>query len=578
MRSVTGVTTIGVLIRNSTGRQVGNYRSEKQYDLGPRIEGRGCQVRYYDEQGTSGSDLSKRKVTMRMLDDMAAGEIQGIAAYDFKRLTRDEFGVDGATIARRIVEAGGRFHTWDREYNLRLDEDLLQFQFQCLIAGLDWRNIRNTLWSGIFKKMEQEPHYTKTPLGYMNVADAKGKKHVAKNPAHGRIIDALAELFEECDSLGEMARILNTRLARPEFRGHGGPTDRWTVFGLRYILKNTIYAGVYTAGTSLGGRKQRSTVWDRFGMDDQGNPKDFTQHRPDLAWWDPATVRRWQKKFGKPSNARVRKDGHQAALAGVLECSTCSTPMIAHGSGTYACPAVGTGRGPKGVVCEAPQMIVENVVLQILRQELPRALGSVQGLAEAARAQVLERPASATSQRIVFLEERRDSIKAMMWSEQTDKAALPELTADLGRVASEIAQLREKVTEEEDAQVDREALARTCDALLANPVEAFDGLDPADQARVYRLLFANVRIEIRGFASGRQWRLQQYRATIGGELHVTRDAAWGTRRNPKSKLEPGESRETVIFAPTNLVSYDAGREYAPYLASMRRLAAFFAAA
>ena len=121
------------------------------------------------------STLAKRKVAMQMLDDLKAGVIQGIAAYDFKRLTRDEFGIDGGTIARIVVQAGGRFHTLDREYNLRLDDDLLQFQFQCFIAGIDWRNIRNTFWSGTFKKLEREPHYMKTPLGYMNVADEQGK-------------------------------------------------------------------------------------------------------------------------------------------------------------------------------------------------------------------------------------------------------------------------------------------------------------------------------------------------------------------------------------------------------------------
>jgi hypothetical protein len=171
--------TIGVLIRNSTSKQIGNYRSEVQYDLGPRIEQRGHTVRYYNEQGTSGSDLSKRKVALGMLDDLKAGVIQGIAAYDFKRLTRDEFGVDGGKIARCIVEAHGQFHTWDREYNLRLDDDLMQFQFQCFIAGLDWRNIRNTLWSGTFKKLEREPHYMKTPLGYMNVADDRDRPFAA---------------------------------------------------------------------------------------------------------------------------------------------------------------------------------------------------------------------------------------------------------------------------------------------------------------------------------------------------------------------------------------------------------------
>src|SRR5215831_2915392 len=349
--------TIGVLIRNSTARQVGNYRAEAQYDMGQRIRERGHDVRYYDEQGTSGADLSKRKVAMQMLDDMKAGVIQGIAAYDFKRLTRDEFGIDGGTIARRIVEAHGQFHTWDREYNLRLDDDLMQFQFQCFIAGLDWRNIRNTLWSGTFKKLEREPHYMKTPLGYMNVTDDRDRSHIVKNPEHQHVIDALAAAFDECDTLSEAVRRLNTQgPPRPAFRGRGGDSTRWHKYGLRYILRNTIYVGVFSFGKRL---KERSTVWDKFALDKDGTPKDFEQYVPELAYWEAVRVRAWRRKFDRPALARTMQNGHQQALPGVLECVTCGSRMIGHGPGNYACSAVGSGKGRRGVACSNPQILTE---------------------------------------------------------------------------------------------------------------------------------------------------------------------------------------------------------------------------
>jgi DNA invertase Pin-like site-specific DNA recombinase len=110
-----------VAVRKSTIRQIGNYRAEAQTDLADVFEARGYVLRSYDEQGTSDADLAKRKVTMRMLDDLKRGEIHGIAAYHIRRLTRDEFGIDGGTIARPIVQAGGRLITRDREYDLRYD-------------------------------------------------------------------------------------------------------------------------------------------------------------------------------------------------------------------------------------------------------------------------------------------------------------------------------------------------------------------------------------------------------------------------------------------------------------------------
>ncbi len=135
-RAQTSPVVIGLIIRNSTARQVGNYRSESQLELAERLEARGYAVRAHNEQGTSGADLAKRKVATQMLEDLTKGVSQGIAAYDVKRLTREEFGIDGGTIAKTIVQAGGRFITWDKEYDLRNDDDLLQFQFQCFMRGL----------------------------------------------------------------------------------------------------------------------------------------------------------------------------------------------------------------------------------------------------------------------------------------------------------------------------------------------------------------------------------------------------------------------------------------------------------
>ena len=575
--------TIGLLIRVSTSVQVGNYRSEKQYDLGPRIEERGCAVRYYDEQGTSGADLSKRKVTMAMLDDLKSGVIQGIGAFDCKRLTRDEFGIDGGTIARLIVAAGGRFHTWDREYNLRLDDDLLQFQFQCFIAGIDWRNIRNTLWSGIFKKMESEPHYQKTPLGYMNVADDKGRMHLAKNPAHAEAIEALERLFDQCDSLSEVIRRLNAEgPQRPSFRGRGGDSTRWHKYGVRYVLRNEIYTGKYTFGVGL---KERSTVWDKFATDrETGKPKDFLQYRPDLAYWDAVRVRRWRRKFDKPELARFVKGRPPRVLAAVLECISCGSRMIAHGPGNYACSALGAGKGRGGKPCAAPQIIGENAVLQILRYEMTRAMGDAQALAAAARASLLERKPSEAAQRLAFLEERVKTVTEAMFGdddEQLGPVATAALRARLRKAEDEMATLREQVADEEDARLGDEQIADTCEILLNSPLEALDALSPDKQARVYALLFSGVQVEIRGAGTGRRWRLRQYVARLSGELQVIDDAPWAHLPNPSQQ---SAAPRTLIFEAIDsdhgrtVVTDISARRYVDYLGSLRELAGALAGA
>jgi len=564
---------IGLTIRNSTAKQVGNYRSEVQGDLADRIRERGCEVRIYDEQGISGADLSKRKVALGMLDDLKKGVIHGIGAYDVKRLTRDEFGMDGATMARRIVEAGGRFHTWDREYNLRLDDDLLQFQFQCFIAGIDWRNIRNTLWSGIFKKLEQEPHYMKTPLGYMTVTDERGKKHIAKNPAHYAVMMELARLFDECASLAEIARTLNANgPERPKFRGRGGTSTHWHVYGLRYILNNSIYTGTFRRGA----REQHSTVWEKFALDTKtGQPKEFIHHRPELAYWEAGRVRRWQRKFRDPSRARIRGDALRSPhpLLGVLECAACGNPMIGYGRGSYACGAISSGRGRKGFTCSDPKVFKERIILQLLQREFPRAMIDVQDIAARARAELQQREPSAAQQRLDFLEER------VLWvsGQSIENPKFGEaMAAQLVKTQAEIESLREQVAEERAEQLEDEDLAQTCEILLNSPAEVIEVLPPERQARVFAILFKGVRIEKKGVASGSEWRLQRYRMRFGDQERITDDAPWAHLPNPKARATIDLPRDRLLFdefeSDRSLVSDISGREYVPYPSLLRELA------
>jgi DNA invertase Pin-like site-specific DNA recombinase len=294
-----------LIIRNSTARQVGNYRSDSQADLAQRLEARGYAVRAYDEQGISGADLANRKVATQMLEDLRNGVIQGIAAYDVKRLTREEFGLDGGTIAKSIVQAGGRFIIWDKEYDLRKDDELLQFQFRCLIAGIDWRNISNTMWSGIFQKVEREPMFLKPPLGYMTVQSPGGRgrilKRPAKNPEHAAVIVHLEQAFDECTSLHEvLRRLAQAGVQRPTFRGRGREPHIWCIETLLYVLSNPIRTGTYVLGR-FGDTRGRSTVCQKFASAKMAPCASSSIMPLELAYWEPARVRRWQREFRQRS-------------------------------------------------------------------------------------------------------------------------------------------------------------------------------------------------------------------------------------------------------------------------------------
>jgi hypothetical protein len=351
------------------------------------------------------------------------------------------------------------------------------------------------------------------------------------------------------------------------------------MYGLRYILRNPIYTGTFSFGASL---KQRSTVWDKFALDPSTNePKTFLQHVPDLAYWDAARVRRWRRKFDKPMLARTMKSGYRHPLAGVLECLGCGSRMIGHGRGHYACSAMGSGKGRGGLACATPQLLTEAAVFQVLRHELPRVFKDAENLAEMIRQDLTERKPSATAQRLAFLEERVQSINDSLFSEQTPASAVPQLTAQLSKIATEISSLQEKVADETDTRVGDEDLAALCDLLLSSPAEVLGSLSLEKQGRVYRAVFGQVRIETSGFGAGRAWRLQSYTARLVNQERVTTDAPWGRFPNPKAKLADGATRTEMIFDECTLrieVSDIYGPAYVDYLSSLRELADALASA
>ena len=297
---------VGLLIRNSSRAQVGNYRSEYQYDMGAVINRRGYDVRAYDEQGVSGKDLSARTVTLRMLKDVDEGVLAGIGALDFKRLTRDEWGIDGSVIAKRLAQAGALFHTHDRVYDLRDEEDLVQFQIQCLLAGIDWRGVRNTFWSGTIKGWESGPIIARRPLGYHSVPQqvegrTRPKMVPDKNPDHATVMDELIAAFNECQTMAGVVRQLDARgIKRPAVKYRGKIIEGWTANGIRDMLDKKIYQGIFESGGDVrrDGKTKRSVVWRKFARDPEtGQIKKFVHVRPDLAYWTPADARRWRKKF-----------------------------------------------------------------------------------------------------------------------------------------------------------------------------------------------------------------------------------------------------------------------------------------
>jgi hypothetical protein len=283
---------VGLLVRNPTKQQIGNYSSlEQENRLTHLIEREGGEIVIDDEQGTSGRDLAKRNVALTMLDDVASGQLRAIAAYDIKRLTRDEFGADAGTIAKRLSRSRALLVTANRTYRLWDKDDKAVFRMETAISGRDVEDIRDTFWRGISARAAREPFFMgQPPLGYTTriaevactrVGERTRIKRVPINdPAQAGLMADLVRWLDECAILGEVARHLTRKYGDVlEARTRRGATYiGWRAQNLTDLLKNPVYAGLV-----FGRRVEReSVVWD---VDEcRQRLHDFTIEVPELAY------------------------------------------------------------------------------------------------------------------------------------------------------------------------------------------------------------------------------------------------------------------------------------------------------
>lgn len=567
---------IGLLIRNSTDRQIGNARSISQLALADKLTGEGHEVRLFDEQGTSGAHLALRDVSTHMLDLLDKGELKGIAAYDVKRLTRDEFGIDGATIAKRIVDAGGLFATSERYYDLTLDGDLIQFQVQCLIAGIDWRSTRNTMWDGIFRTVAGGVMFQRPPIGYMTerVPTAhldKFDKFARKNPDHAHIVAALEDAYDECRSYGQIiARLTRDGVQRPPFRGNGPGnrkrppgeahvTTRWTKKTVKDILYRSIYYGEWTFGEGLG--PKRSAVWRKFASDGEGGFLTFKHACPELAYWSRGRVMAWRKKFENPLALRTRERRHPHPLGGVLRCGWCGDFLIGCGAGTYRC------RGSHTAACPHPLRITDRAAGALLRTELERVLLDGQTLAEEIERQRREDAPSDTERRLIFLRER--AREAGRRNFERPSTTMEDLIAE---AEAEIETLKEKVAAERERREADAELAAELRLLREAPLEAFDALTPAQQLQAYALAFREVTVAATGRAGARRWWIAAFVPRFGPGEEVRGNGAT-VRVRPAAQVAKGLPALVVEFpgAPVlTVVTRPSPAARSPYDASLLR--------
>jgi hypothetical protein len=501
-------------VRVSTAHQVENWSAlAQEVDFDKVLDTWGATIVPFNEQQVSGRDLAKRKVLLEQLERLKRHEADGIAYYDIKRLTRNELGIDGGVIAKQLIQLRALLVTYRKIYELWKEADLKEFQFECMLAGIDVRGIRDTFWRGLFQRAESEPFQMgKAPIGYRNRHEETVKSNgrvairtiLEKDPDQAEVMLEVVRLLDECHSLGEVCRQLNQVqrfLLRARGEQRGEQIVPWKPNNLRRMLENSKYAGQWYFGQKS---KRESAVWE--GREQRR----FHHEAPQLMYWTAGKALEWRRKFA-PTGAWVptsRARKYQHGLIGVLACVTCGRPMVSAGQLGYQCSSQRNG------LCPASQVLGEKGALTALRTILADLLPDAKTLAaeNARQASSNDRIGEFESKLAILEQQQKEDTDQWMSIRGVKPAAitraLQEREADIDATQAQLAEAREELTA-------NQATFAGAQELIEHSAEIMDHLTPYQQSRVYRILVTDVRVRGVGISKARRWHIESYRKLLG---------------------------------------------------------------
>ncbi|MFB5189400.1 recombinase family protein [Alicyclobacillus fastidiosus] len=301
----------------------------------------------YTDEGISGKDIQRPALT-RLLHDVKEGKLDVVLVYKLDRLTRSVRDLDELLSVFHAYGVG--FKSATELYDTTTATGRL---FLHLVASLaQWE--RETIAERTRVGQEQMTYEGKwsggrAPFGYDYV---DGQLYV--NPAQAEVVRDLFQRYADGQGTASLLAWLNHPL-HPQL----APNRRWTQWGLKYVLRNPLYAGYVRYGYRTGdGRKQPNPIIAK-GTHEAIISEDLWQRSDD--------VRR--RRFRRPAAFHTGI----YPLTGVLRCGRCGAAMSgrtkhssSHGKSVvkryYACNERQQSR-----LCDMPmiqQEVIEEAILE----------------------------------------------------------------------------------------------------------------------------------------------------------------------------------------------------------------------
>ncbi len=324
--------------RASTNLQKDNYSRVNAREYGIRIaEQNGFTWEYVKEIG-SGTTLTGRPEMMKILDRIAAGEIQIIIVQELDRLARPEEPVIYSTIRNTIMRYNVIIYTHTSQVDLNDDDDDFVADITMSVAKKERRRTLKRMRRGM-KARAESGKFACGPAGMGYVVTGSGSNSdLEVDPEGAKLVKLIFDTLETTDgNLHRTAQQLNEM----GYRGSWGGAFRANT--LKRIVERKLFIGILE--TSL---------------------TEQVFHRPDL---QIITIEQFEKvnkmlekRSDKSKNAKGVKGRY--IFTGFVACGNCGGTMVGarrtEGDITYQCVA---RRHYGKTACSASKAYAEHLIL-----------------------------------------------------------------------------------------------------------------------------------------------------------------------------------------------------------------------
>ena len=312
----------------------------------------------------SGESIAARPEMQKLLDDVQAGDFDGVVVVELERLSRGN-PIDQAEVLEIFKKSGTKIYTLNKIYDFSVDDDLDEefFEFGLFMSRREYKVIKRRLLRG--RKQAQKEGYfigSITPLGFDKKKDGKG--FVLYPDVNAEKIRTIFDMFvNQCRPLSEIRDYLIHSGLRP------ARAFEWTSRRVRQILENQNYIGnIKVMGEWKEGKHDGIISADVFKAAQVKLQNDLPKVRKQYQIKNP--------------------------LAGICKCAICERPLQLSAN-EYA------GRTP--IKCRTTNCPTVSTYLEILE---PMIIEGIQDALEGYRLELNDLPTTAANRREALKKER----------------------------------------------------------------------------------------------------------------------------------------------------------------------------